>query len=300
MVALFIGIALAGGITAPIQTLVAGMQDVLKGQLNKRLPVTREDEIGFLAQSFNEMVEGLEEKEKIRDTFGRFVSRDVAEAVLSERIPLAGERREVSILFQDIRGFTTLSEKTDPAVLVHILNQFFTEMVGAVEAEGGIVKQFTGDGVMALFGAPVSHLDDPERAVRAALGMVERLGSLNTRLSAQGVPSLHIGVGVHTGEVVAGQIGPDERIEYAVVGDPVNLASRIEGLTKELGATILVSEETTTRLGSNFILGHTAELAVKGKEKPVRVVEVLGYAPNRPTALPPRAEYGEKQEEGEM
>ena len=300
MVALFIGIALAGGITAPIQTLVAGMQDVLKGQLNKRLPVTREDEIGFLAQSFNEMVEGLEEKEKIRDTFGRFVSRDVAEAVLSERIPLAGERREVSILFQDIRGFTTLSEKTDPAVLVHILNQFFTEMVAAVEAEGGIVKQFTGDGVMALFGAPVSHLDDPERAVRAALGMVERLGSLNTRLSAQGVPSLHIGVGVHTGEVVAGQIGPDERIEYAVVGDPVNLASRIEGLTKELGATILVSEETTIRLGSNFILGHTAELAVKGKEKPVRVVEVLGYAPNRPTALPPRAEYGEKQEEGEM
>ena len=300
MVALFTGIALAGGITAPIQTLVAGMQDVLKGQLNKRLPVTREDEIGFLAQSFNEMVEGLEEKEKIRDTFGRFVSRDVAEAVLSERIPLAGERREVSILFQDIRGFTTLSEKTDPAVLVHILNQFFTEMVAAVEAEGGIVKQFTGDGVMALFGAPVSHLDDPERAVRAALGMVERLGSLNTRLSAQGVPSLHIGVGVHTGEVVAGQIGPDERIEYAVVGDPVNLASRIEGLTKELGATILVSEETTTRLGSNFILGHTAELAVKGKEKPVRVVEVLGYAPNRPTALPPRAEYGEKQEEGEM
>jgi adenylate cyclase len=238
MVALFIGIALAGGITAPIQILVTGMQDVLKGQLNKRLTVTRGDEIGFLAQSFNEMVKGLEEKEKIRDTFGRFVSRDVAEAVLSERIPLAGERREVSILFQDIRGFTTLSEKTDPAVLVHILNQFFTEMVAAVEAEGGIVKQFTGDGVMALFGAPISHRDDPERAVRAALGMVERLGNLNTRLSTQGIPPLRIGVGIHTGEVVAGRIGPDERIEYAVVGDPVNLASRIEGLTKELGATI--------------------------------------------------------------
>jgi adenylate cyclase len=286
MVALFIGIALAGGITAPIQILVTGMQDVLKGQLNKRLTVTRGDEIGFLAQSFNEMVKGLEEKEKIRDTFGRFVSRDVAEAVLSERIPLAGERREVSILFQDIRGFTTLSEKTDPAVLVHILNQFFTEMVAAVEAEGGIVKQFTGDGVMALFGAPISHRDDPERAVRAALGMVERLGNLNTRLSTQGIPPLRIGVGIHTGEVVAGRIGPDERIEYAVVGDPVNLASRIEGLTKELGATILVSEETTARLGTNFILGLTAELAVKGKEKPVRVVEVLGYVPNQSNALP--------------
>jgi class 3 adenylate cyclase len=279
VVALFTGIGLAGGITAPIQTLVVGMQDVLRGQLNKRLTVTREDEIGFLAQSFNEMVEGLEERERIRDTFGRFVSRDVAEVVLSERAPLTGERREVSILFQDIRGFTTLSERTDPEEIVCILNQFFTEMVAAVEAEGGIVKQFTGDGVMALFGAPVSHPDDPERAVRAALGMVSRLERLNVRLRSQNTPALRIGVGIHTGEVVAGQIGPDERIEYAVVGDPVNVASRIEGLTKEVGATILVSEATATRLGQDFVLGRRAALPVKGKEKPVRVIEVLSYEP---------------------
>ena len=275
VIALFVGGGLAGGMTAPIQTLVRGMREVLRGNFDLRLQVVREDEIGFLAQSFDEMVEGLAEKERIRDTFGRFVSPSVAEAVLEGKGVLRGERREVSILFQDIRGFTTLSERTDPGVLVGMLNQFFTEMVAAVEAEGGIVKQFTGDGVMALFGAPIKHDNDPERAVRAALNMVTRLTDLNGRLATQGFPDIRIGVGIHTGEVIAGQIGPDERIEYGVVGDPVNLASRIEGLTKELQATILISESTASKLGQGFLLGRSAVLPVKGKEKPVRVVEVL-------------------------
>ena len=124
------------------------------------------------------MVDGLEERELIRDTFGRFVSHEVAEAVLTGRVPLQGERRDVSILFQDIRGFTSLSEQLDPAVLLRLLNQFFTEVVAAVEAEGGVVKQFLGDGVMALFGAPQPYADHAERAVRAALGIVSRLKRL--------------------------------------------------------------------------------------------------------------------------
>jgi adenylate cyclase len=273
--AVLFGGGLSTGITAPIQTLVQSMQQVLQGNLSQRLQVTRQDEIGFLGHSFNEMVSGLEEREKIKDTFGRFVSQDVANAVLNGHVPLVGERREVSILFQDIRGFTTISERTDPAVLVRMLNQFFTEMVAAVEMEGGVVKQFTGDGVMALFGAPNLYPDSATRAVRAALGMVQRLGSLNERLRQQEFSDLHIGVGIHTGEVVAGLIGPDKRVEYAVVGDPVNLASRIEGLTKELQATIVISEETASRLGPEFTLGRTATMAVKGKEKPVTVVEVI-------------------------
>jgi len=170
-------------------------------------------------------------------------------------VPLAGERREVSILFQDIRGFTALSEKLDPVALLRLLNQFFTEVVAAVEAEGGVVKQFTGDGVMALFGAPQARADHTERAVRAALGIVTRLAQLNTLLQTEGVAPLQIGIGIHTGEVVAGLIGPDERIEYGVVGEPVNLASRIEALTKELTATILVSKQIAARLGSEFVLG---------------------------------------------
>lgn len=276
LAALMIGIGLASGITSPLQSLVAGMREVVKGNLRYRTKIDREDEIGFLAQSFNDMVGGLEERERLRDTFGRFVSNDVAEAVLAGRVPLEGVSRDVSILFQDIRGFTGLSERMDPAALLGLLNQFFTEVVAAVEAEGGVVKQFLGDGVMALFGAPQTYPDHAQRAVRAALGIVRRLAALNESLQRQGVAPLEIGVGVHSGAVVAGLIGPDNRMEYGVVGDAVNLASRIETLTKELRTTILVSAQIASQLGPAFILGRSAALPVKGRTQSVEVVEVLG------------------------
>lgn len=273
---LVIGIGLAGGITSPLRSLVSGMSEVLKGNLEYRSGIQRDDEVGFLAKSFNEMVAGLEERERIRDTFGRFVSHGVAEAVLAGRVPLAGEQREVSILFQDIRGFTALSERLEPAALLKLLNQFFTEVVAAVEAEGGMVKQFLGDGVMALFGAPQAHADHAERAVRAAVGIVRRLRSLNAQFQQEGMAPLEIGVGIHSGAVVAGLIGPDNRVEYGVVGDAVNLASRVEALTKDLHATILVSREIAVQLGSTFALGRTASLSVKGRTQPVEVIEILG------------------------
>jgi adenylate cyclase len=278
LLAVFVGGRLAGGITSPVRALVAGMREVLAGNLRYRSRVERPDEIGFLARSFNEMVGGLEEREHVKDTFGRFVSRDVAEAVLDGRVPLEGERREVTILFQDIRGFTQLSAQLDPAALLRLLNRFFTEAVAAVEAEGGVVKQFTGDGVMALFGAPQAYADHPERAVRAALAIVQRLEGLNARLSAEGVPPLEVGIGIHTGEVVAGLIGPDARVEYGVVGEPVNLASRVEGLTKDVRATVLVSGDIADRLPASFALGRRASLPVKGSAQPMHVVEVLGRA----------------------
>jgi adenylate cyclase len=280
--ALLMGMILAGNITGPVRLLVDALHEVLRGNLRHRAPVDRKDELGFLARSFNEMASGLEERERIKATFGRFVSREVAEAVLNGRVPLAGERLEVSILFQDIRGFTSLSESLDPVALLRVLNQFFTEVVAAVEAEGGVVKQFTGDGVMALFGAPQVRPDHTERAVRAGLGIVNRLARLNILLQADGMSPLRIGIGIHTGEVVAGLIGPDERVEYGVVGEPVNLASRIEALTKELTATILVSKEIASRLGPEFALGRNALLAVKGMSQPVEVVEVLGQFGAKP------------------
>jgi adenylate cyclase len=129
---------------------------------------------------------------------------------------------------------------------------------------------------MALFGAPIGHDDDPARAVRAALDVVRRLPALNERLAAEGLPEIRIGIGIHHGDVVVGRLGPDERTEYGVVGDAPNLASRIEGLTKEMQAMILVSGATASRLGAEFELGRRAVLAVKGKELPVEVVEVLG------------------------
>jgi adenylate cyclase len=195
-------------------------------------------------------------------------------------MPLLGERREVTMLFQDIRDFTGISEKMAPEELVGMLNQFFTEIVVAVEAEGGL-KQFLGDGVKTLFGAPLAHADAPDRAVRAALAMVARLEALNIYLNSQNLPTLRIGVGIHTGEVIAGQIGPDTRVEYEVTGEAVNVASRVEGLTKELHTTILISEATAARMGPGFTLGRAAELPVRGKEKPVKVVEVLGQQVSR-------------------
>jgi class 3 adenylate cyclase len=274
-IALLVGVWLAGGISGPVRTLVTGMHEVLRGNLRYRSRIERQDEIGFLARSFNEKVDGLEEREHVKDTFGRFVSRDVAEAVLAGRVPLEGEKREVSILFQDIRGFTALSEKLDPATLLKVLNRFFTEVVGAVEAEGGVVKQFTGDGVMALFGAPQPRADHAPRAARAALGIVKRLEGLNVTLKEKGFPALTIGIGIHTGEVVAGLIGPDERVEYGVVGEAVNLAARVESLTKDIPTTILVSSEIAARLGEGFTFGRTESLPVKGKTDPVQVVEIL-------------------------
>jgi class 3 adenylate cyclase len=260
-----------------MQELLEEMERVQAGDLSGQWSPHSTDEFLDLDNGFNQMLAGLREREHVKDTFGRFVSREVADAILSGRVPLAGERREVTILFQDLRGFTAMSERMDPADLLRVLNLFFTEVVSAMEAEGGIVKQFTGDGVMALFGAPVAHPDDPARAVRAALGLLERLGRLNTRLQEYQVPPLRIGVGIHTGEVVAGRIGPDTRVEYGVVGDPVNLASRIEGLTKELQATILVSRATAEKLGSEFRCGRSAVFPVKGKQQPVEVVEIVGW-----------------------
>jgi class 3 adenylate cyclase len=262
-----------------MRAFLGQMRRVQGGDLSGAWRPDSTDEFLDLGYGFNQMLAGLRDRETIKDTFGRFVSQAIAEAVLSGHLPLNGERREVSILFQDLRDFTSIAEQMDPDALVEVLNQFFTEMVAAVEAEGGVVKQFLGDGVMALFGAPVAVPDHAARAVRAAQDMVHRLVDLNVRLRAQGQPTLRIGVGIHTGEVVAGRIGPDTRVEYGVVGDPVNVASRIEGLTKQLHTSILISEVTAAQLGSGFLLGRSATLAVKGKKQPVQVVEVLGYEP---------------------
>ncbi|HJY38055.1 MAG TPA: adenylate/guanylate cyclase domain-containing protein, partial [Steroidobacteraceae bacterium] len=140
---------------------------------------------------------------------------------------------------------------------------------------GGTVEKFIGDAVMAVWGTPVAHEDDAERAVRAALGIVDRLKGLNEILREQGIGPLEIGVGIHTGAVIAGLIGPDNRVEYGVVGDAVNLASRIESLTREMEATILVSSDVAAQLGPAFKLGCTASMPIKGKAQPVEVVEIL-------------------------
>jgi adenylate cyclase len=234
------------------------------------------DELEDLATGFNAMVDGLKERDKLRTTFGKYMTQAVLEHLLAGRVELGGETLPVTVLFSDIRSFTTISEKMNAHELVALLNEYFTEMVGAIMGQDGVVDKYIGDAIMAVFGAPVPKPDDAVRAVRAAVKMREALATLNQRLVARGVPPIQTGIGIHTGDVVAGNIGSEERMEYTVIGDAVNLASRLESNTKELGVPILISEDTFRLVCEHFETRPVREITVKGRVQPVTTYEVLG------------------------
>jgi adenylate cyclase len=239
--------------------------------------VTTGDELEDLADGFNTMVDGLRERDKLRSTFGKYMTQTVMEHLMSGKVQLGGESLTVTILFSDIRGFTTISEQmNDAQALVGLLNEYFTEMVTIVMEESGVVDKYIGDAIMAVFGAPVSKKDDAIRAVRAAVRMRKALVDLNVRLVARGVPPLRTGIGIHTGEVVAGNIGSEARMEYTVIGDAVNLASRLESNTKELGVDVLISEDTFKLVEGTCIARAVREITVKGRAQPVMTYEVTG------------------------
>lgn len=227
------------------------------------------DEIEDLAAGFNTMVDGLRERDKLRATFGKYMTQAVLEHLLKGKVELGGETLTVTILFSDIRGFTTISESMSAQELVQLLNEYFTEMVTIIMEEGGVVDKFIGDAIMAVFGAPLPKPEDARNAVRAAFRMRLALVKLNERLAARGARTLSTGIGIHTGEVVAGNIGSDARMEYTVIGDAVNLASRLEGATKELGTDILISEDTKALLDARFETRPIDEITVKGRARPV-------------------------------
>jgi adenylate cyclase len=234
------------------------------------------DELEDLANGFNTMVDGLKEGEKLRRTFAKYQASSVLEYLLAGKVELGGESLRVTILFSDIRSFTTISEKMDPQQLVALLNEYFTEMVGIVMNEGGEVDKYIGDAIMATFGAPVPKPNDAVNAVRAAVKMRRALRELNERLAARGMPTLRTGIGVHTGEVVAGNIGSERRMEYTVIGDAVNLASRLETSTKDLGVNVLISEDTYALTSHVIEARPVKEITVKGRKAPVMTYEVLG------------------------
>ena len=243
------------------------------------------DELEDLATGFNLMVDGLKERDKLRTTFGKYMTAQVVEHLMSGKVQLGGEVLQVTILFTDIRSFTSISEKMDAQALVGLLNEYFTEMVGIVMAEDGVVDKYIGDAIMAVFGAPVPKKDDAVNAVRAAVRMRTALAHLNARLSARGLTPLRTGIGIHTGEVVAGNIGSEQRMEYTVIGDAVNLASRLESNTKDLGVDVLISEDTWQLVKDHIVARPVKELTVKGRLRPVMTYEVLGIEGE--AALPP-------------
>jgi adenylate cyclase len=214
-------------------------------------------------------------RRRFRDSFGRYVSREIAAQVLAEAPSLRGERRHISILFSDLRGFTTLSESMPAEEVAARLNEYFEAMTTAIFAHRGMVNDFVGDGIVAFFGAPLADPDHALNAVRSAAEMDRALAGLNARWGAGGLAELRMGIGVHTGQVFVGNIGGAARVKYTVVGDPVNLASRVEGLNKELGTTILITEETRAAVGDAVEVKDRGLMAVKGRVQPVHVYELL-------------------------
>ncbi len=214
-------------------------------------------------------------RRRFRDSFARYLSRDVMAKVLADAPSLRGEHRSVSILFSDLRGFTTLSEQMAPERIAAHLSEYFDAMTAAIFAHRGMINDFVGDAVMAVFGAPVDDPDHAWNAVQSALAMDRALEALNRRWAAAGLPRLRMGIGIHTGAVFAGNVGGRDRIKYTVIGDPVNVASRVEGLNKELGTTLLITEETLAAVADRVQVRDCGPIAVKGRVEKVRVYEVL-------------------------
>jgi adenylate cyclase len=277
VVSVALGARLAGVMSRAISSVNHAVKRLAQHEYVKVEAVRTGDELEDLAAAFNTMVDGLKERDKLRTTFGKYMTQTVMEHLMSGKVQLGGETLTVTILFSDIRSFTSISEQmNDAQALVGLLNEYFTAMVTIVMEEDGVVDKYIGDAIMAVFGAPVSKPDDAVRAARAAVRMRVALADLNTRLIARGVTPLRTGIGIHTGVVVAGNIGSEARMEYTVIGDAVNLASRLESSTKELGVDVLISSETNELVKHACITTPLREITVKGRGVPVMTYELRG------------------------
>jgi adenylate cyclase len=233
----------------------------------------------FGGVGYQYFVEGRE-KRQVKRLFGRYVSKDVYDQLIADpaRAQLGGQRREMTVLFSDIRGFTTFSEAGQPEEIVAILNVYFTHMVDIVFRHKGTIDKFVGDMVMALFGAPLDDPDHADHAVEAALDMLGELQRLNERWQGEGGPALDIGIGINTGPMIAGNIGSEAIMSYTVIGDAVNLGARLESLNKNYGTRIIISEATRSRLKGRYAFRALGDVVVKGKTYGVPIFEVLGRA----------------------
>ncbi len=274
-----LGWRLASRMSSALTRVNVAMSKLENQEYTKVDAVKTGDELEGLARGFNHMVDGLQERDKLRTTMGKYMTEAVVAHLMAGEVELGGKTLEVSILFCDLRDFTTISEKRSAQQIVELLNEYFTEMVDCVMNEGGVVDKYIGDNIMAVFGAPVSRSDDAVRAVRAAVHMRDALAKLNAKLVARGSQALRFGIGLHTGEVVAGNIGSARRMEYTVIGDAVNVASRLESKTKELGTDVLISEATYQRAKDQIDAEAAGDVQVKGREQPVGSYKVRGLTP---------------------
>jgi class 3 adenylate cyclase len=270
------GIAIAHWIARPLRELADDARQIRRGRLDVTVIPRSRDEIGVLARAMAEMVQGLRDRDFIRETLGRYVSPELAERCLRDReaLHLGGELREVTVLMSDLRDFTPLSERLGPEATIGVLNRYLARMTPVILEHGGMIDEFIGDAILVVFGAPFVRADDTERAVRCAQRMQEAMPAVNEEARALGLPDLSMGIGVHCGTVVAGNIGSPDRIKYGVVGPPVNLVSRIQALTA--GGEILVSDAVMAKTRDLVRVGPARQVRVKGAAEPVTIYPLLG------------------------
>jgi class 3 adenylate cyclase len=269
VVAALVSLRIARGVSRPVETLVAATRKVGEGDYGVTVDVPGRDELADLGRAFNDMTGGLRKR---RDIMEKTLSRDVAEELM-KGVELGGERREVTILFMDVRGFTSATEGVDPALVVATLNDMMGELADAISRHGGNVNKFLGDGLMAMFGAPRELPDHALQAARAALEMQKAMGAWNARRTG-GLSGLRIGIGINTGAVVGGKVGSKDRLEYTLIGEEVNLASRVCG--KAAPGQVLVTKQVFDRLGGRVGGRELEPITVKGLSYPVHVYEVTG------------------------
>ena len=269
------GLALSRSLTRPVRELVAATGRVAQGDYETEVSVASSDEMGTLADAFNEMTRGLLAREQYRSVLNKVVSQDVAEELMKGDVELGGENRLVTVLFADIRGFTPLTVGMEPQQVIVLINECMERLSRAVDREGGVVDKYIGDEIMAVFGAPVAQEDHACRAVRTALRMRAGIAHLNAQRAARGDAPLAVGIGIASGVAVAGNLGPADRMNYTVLGETVNRAAR---LTAQAGpGEILISEETEASAADEMVASCVGERSLKGFEDESLVYSVEAW-----------------------
>jgi len=273
-VALGVGLLLARHVTRPVAALTRGVARVAAGDLSQALPVRSHDEVGLLTLAFNGMLEGLRQRDFIRDTFGRYVSPEVAQTVLDSPggLRLGGEKRQVTVLMSDLRGYTRFVEQGDPTVVVEVLNRYLGRMTDIIVEHGGTINEFMGDGIVAFFGAPLAMPDHAVRAAACAIAMQTALEEVNQGQTDRGLPRLEMGIGLNTDVAIVGNVGSEKRAKYTAVGTAINLASRVEACT--VGGQVLLSPYTYDRIRDLAEVGPPIPVEVKGIREPLLLYEL--------------------------
>jgi adenylate cyclase len=289
ILAAIVGFAFAllvsSGITRPVRLLLAGTREVEAGRFDKTINVATQDEIGELAGAFNRMIEQLRQNERIRETFGRYIDPKVVQGLIDRpEVAIDGQRRVMTIMFCDMSGFTSMSEGMTPRGLVKVMNHYFTMMSGPIRSNRGVIDKYIGDAIMAYWGPPFIEEDEPALlAGIAAIDMAEQVPALQKQLpdllGIRAMPGLcDLRIGVATGEVLTGSIGSELMMSFTVMGDAVNLASRLEAVNKLYGTRILISQATADAIGSQLELREIDRLKVAGQSAPQAIFELMGRA----------------------